>query len=115
ARNRTAGKACGYERNIGGSGSAEGEGDAVKEESGGKGTQQKILKPGFGALSRALANGSQDIGSDGRNFEAYEDQQQFHRAGHEAHAHGAEQDQRVILGRPFLAAVKDVKGNQQGD
>ena len=89
ARDWTVGKSCGYLGNVGCSGGAKGEGDAVEEEGGGKGAQQEIFEPGFGALPGALANGGQDVGGNGRNFEADEDQQQLRGAGHEAHAHGA--------------------------
>src|SRR6202041_19963 len=64
------GKRRHYLANVGGSRSAKGQGDAIKKEGSGEGTEKEILETRFRALAGALAKGSQDAGRDGRNFQA---------------------------------------------
>ena len=79
-RRRALGKRGGDVGNIGGAGSAKDQGDAVEKEGGGEGTEQEVLEGRFRTLAVALAKAGQDVGGDGRNFQADEDQQQLNRA-----------------------------------
>ncbi len=111
ARRRALGKSGGDLSDIRASRCSKGQGNAVEKEGSRERAQQKVLEASLGALAGALANGREDVGRDGRDFQADENQQQLDRAGHQAHAHSAEEHQRVILGRPFLGAIEDVKGD----
>ena len=83
--------------NLRGAGGAEDHRDAVEQEGCGEGAEQKILDGGFRSASGVLAVAGQNIRSYGRDLQRDEDQQQLDRAGEQAHAHRAEDNQRVEL------------------
>src|ERR1019366_5246185 len=91
------GGAAGDFVNLRGAGGAEDQGNAVEQERGGEGSEQKVLDGRFRAASGFLAVPSENVGGDGRDFESNEDHQQFDRRGEQAHPHGAKYDQGVEL------------------
>ena len=80
-----------------GAGGAEDQRDAVEQECGGEGAEQEVLDGGFRAAAGLLAVAGEDVGGDGGDFESDEDDQQLDGAGEQAHADGAEDDERVVL------------------
>ncbi len=54
----------------------------------------------------------QNVGGDRRDFERDEDQNQFDRRRHQAHADGAEQDQAVIFAGADLLHLHVLVGSQ---
>src|SRR6202012_1598655 len=82
---------------VGRAGGAEGQCDAIEEESGGEGAEQKVLDGGFGGGGLAFAEAAHDVGGDGGDFEADEDHEELDGAGHEHHADGAEAEEGVVL------------------
>ena len=83
--------------NVGGSGRAEHERNAVEKECGGERSQQKVLQRRFGARGVAPPEARQHVGRDRRDFQGNENKHEFNRRRHQAHAHRAEQDEPVVL------------------
>ena len=91
------GARCGDLVDLRGAGGAEDERDAVEEECRGEGAEQEVLDGGFRAAAGLLAVAGKDVGGDGGDFEGDEDDEQLDGAGEQAHADGAEDDERVEL------------------
>ena len=94
---------------------AEGECDAVEKECGGERSEQEVLKRGFGALAGALTEAGEDVGGDGRDLEADEDEQQLDGRGHEQHADGTEEDEGEVLAHIAGFRTHRIDGSQQSD
>ena len=113
---RTAAKAGGDRGDAGGTGGAECERNAVEEERGGKRAEQEVLDGGLGGRDLGLAEAGHDVSGDGRDLEADEDHQELDRTGHQHHADGAEEDQRVVLAGVAGFAFKVFeRAEQRGD
>ena len=78
-----------------GAGGAEDQGNAVEQKRGGKGAEEEVLDGGFRAAAGLLPVAGEDVRGDGRDFEGDEDHEQLDGAGEQAHADGAEYDERV--------------------
>ncbi len=96
-----------------GAGGAKDQRDAVEQKSCGKGAEQKVLDGGFGAAARVLAIAGQNVGGDGGDLQRDEDQQQLDRAGEQAHADRAKDDQRVELALMMAVFRQGVEREQQ--
>ena len=100
----------------GGAGCAEAERDAVEEECGGEAAEQEVFERGLGGGGLAFAEARKDVGGDRRDLEADEDHEQLDGAGHEHHAGGAEERERVELaGVRVGRAVEVVERGEQSD
>ncbi len=96
-----------------GAGGAEDHRDAVEQEGGGEGAEQKVLDGRFRSAGGVLAVAGQNIGGDGGDFQRDEDQQQLDRAGQQAHSHRAEDDERVELALMMAVFGQGVEREQQ--
>ncbi len=91
------GASCAISIDLRGAGGAKDEGDAVKQKCGGKGAKEEVFDGGFRAAAGLLAVTGEDVGGDRRDFEGDEDHEQLDGAGEQAHADGAEDDERIKL------------------
>ena len=82
---------------LGGSGSAEDQCDAVEQKSGGKGAEEKIFDGGFGAAAGLFAVAGENVGGDRGNLKRNENDEELDGAGEQAHADRAKDDERVKL------------------
>ena len=101
-------------KDVGGAGGAVEQGDSVEEEAGGEGAEEEILHRAFGALGGVAAEAGEDVAGDGGDFQGDEDEHQLDRRGHEAGAHRAEQDQRVVLAVIDLLEGQVVERHEDG-
>ena len=93
------GRACG----------SEGQGYAVKKESGGEGAKKEVLDRGFSAGGLSLTEAAHDVGRDGGDLEANEDHEEFDRTGHQHHADGAEEGEGEVLAGVAGVAFEEVQ------
>ena len=98
-----------------GSGSAEDERDAVEQECCGEGAEEKVFDGGFRAAAGVLAIAGEDVGGDGGDFESDEDDEQLDGGGEQAHADGAEDDERVVLALVMAVFRQRVEREEEGD
>ena len=97
-----------------GSSGAEDERDAVEQKRGGEGAEEEVLDGGFRTAAGLLAVAGEDVGGDGGDFEGDEDEEQLNRAGKQAHADGAEDDERVELALVMARLGQSVEREQEG-
>ena len=96
-------------------GGAEGHGDAVEEEGGGKGAEQEVLDGGLGCGGATFAEAGEDVGGDGRDLEADENHEELDRRGHEHHAGGTEEDEGEILAGVAVGGIEVIERGENGD
>ena len=68
-----------------------------------------------GPCAAVLAVAGEDVGGDGGDFESDEDDQQLDGAGEQAHAHGAEDDEREVFALVVAVFRQSIEREQEGD
>src|ERR1700733_9829087 len=99
--------------NLRGSRRSEDESNAVEQEGGRKGAEKEILDGGFRTPARLLAITGENVCGYRGDLERDEDRKQFDRAGHQAHADGAEDNKRGILTLMMAVFGKRIERQQK--
>ncbi len=97
-----------------GSGSAEDERDSVEQKGSGKGAEEEVFDGRFRAAAGVLAPAGEDVRGDGGDFEGDKGDEKLDRAGEQAHADCAEDDERVKLALMVRVRREGVDGEQEG-
>ncbi len=100
---------------VGASGQAVEQRQAVGKDAGGECAQQQILQRGFVGAAVATQESDQDVGRDRHQLQADEDQDDVEAGGHAHHADDGEQHQRVELAVILVLDLEIAHRHQDGN